>query len=444
MTYNPLNPNGQATMANSQPMVLASDQTSIPVAATLTAETTKVIGVVRNGDGSGNLLTSNSTTYTAKFGLDTNLLGTLGTAFSTAGKVDIKGADGDIFIRQATASNLNATVIGTGTFVTQSTLAAETTKVIGTTRTLGNIGAILDGVNTAATAPANGMLTLGIYNSTEPSPTTGQSVGIQLDSKGRTRQVIMDAAGNTRGANVDASNRLSVSVDAFSATNASVNLAQVGGSSTQTGSGTATGAQRVEIANNGTGTLATITTVSTVSAFGNSTTGPMKAEDVASAGGDQGVAIMVRRKDALVANAQVSNDEDYLTPITNNFGAVYVQDTPNTTGGLSKFHLVSASGTNVTNIAAQAGQVYAITAFNINAAARYLKFHNTASTPTAGSGVTDTYMIPGNTAGAGLVINVDKGIAFSTGIGISLVTGIADADTTGVAASEIIINIYYK
>jgi hypothetical protein len=33
---------------------------------------------------------------------------------------------------QATAANLNATVVGTGTFVTQSTLAAETTKVIGT------------------------------------------------------------------------------------------------------------------------------------------------------------------------------------------------------------------------------------------------------------------------------------------------------------------------
>lgn len=98
-------------------------------------------------------------------------------------------------------------------FSVNATLTAETTKVIGTVRQLGNVGAVLDGVNTAATAPANGMLTLGIYNSTEPSPTTGQSVGIQLDSKGRQRQVIMDAAGNTRGANVNASNQLSVSVD---------------------------------------------------------------------------------------------------------------------------------------------------------------------------------------------------------------------------------------
>lgn len=69
---------------------------NLKVAATLDAETTKVIGVTRTADGGGNLLTSNSTTYTAKFGLDSNLLGTLGTAFSTAGKVDVKVASGDI------------------------------------------------------------------------------------------------------------------------------------------------------------------------------------------------------------------------------------------------------------------------------------------------------------------------------------------------------------
>jgi hypothetical protein len=46
----PLTP-GQATMANSRPVVLASDQASIPVAATLAAETTKVIGTVRTASG---------------------------------------------------------------------------------------------------------------------------------------------------------------------------------------------------------------------------------------------------------------------------------------------------------------------------------------------------------------------------------------------------------
>jgi hypothetical protein len=83
-------------------------------------------GIILAGiaDGSGNKLTTNSTTYTAKHALDGNLLGTLGTAFSTAGFVDIKGADGNVFVRQATAANLNATVVGTGTFAVQ-TIAAS-------------------------------------------------------------------------------------------------------------------------------------------------------------------------------------------------------------------------------------------------------------------------------------------------------------------------------
>lgn len=38
-----------------------------------------------------------------------------GTAPSTAGKLDVKGADGDVFVRQATAANLNATIVGTKT-----------------------------------------------------------------------------------------------------------------------------------------------------------------------------------------------------------------------------------------------------------------------------------------------------------------------------------------
>lgn len=129
---------------------------------------------------------------------------------------------------------------------------------------------------------------------------------------------------------------------------------------------------------------------------------------------------------------------------TPNSTAWLVTDTPSASGGLSKFHLVGAATDNATNVKASAGQVYAITAFNLNAAARYLKFHNTSGTPTAGSGVTDAYLIPGNTAGAGLAINIDKGIAFSTGIGITLVTGITDASTTAIGASEVVINVYYK
>ena len=76
-------------------------------------------------DGAGNALTSNSTTYTAKKALDANMLGTLGTAFSTAGKIDVKGADGDVFVRQATAANLNMTATQGGTWTSVLNVATS-------------------------------------------------------------------------------------------------------------------------------------------------------------------------------------------------------------------------------------------------------------------------------------------------------------------------------
>jgi hypothetical protein len=85
----------------------------------LNPETTKVLGVTRTADGAGNLLTTNSTTPTAKFALDQNIVSVLGTAPTTVGKLDVKGADGDVFVRQATSTNLNARVDNAGTFAVQ-------------------------------------------------------------------------------------------------------------------------------------------------------------------------------------------------------------------------------------------------------------------------------------------------------------------------------------
>src|SRR5438876_1519213 len=66
--------------------------------------------------------------------------------------------------------------------VTNATLSAETTKVIGTARIIGNGGATLDSTIGAGTAPANQVVVGAIYNSTEISPTTGQAFALQADS----------------------------------------------------------------------------------------------------------------------------------------------------------------------------------------------------------------------------------------------------------------------
>lgn len=76
-------------------------------------------------------------------------------------------------------------------------------------------------------APAHSLIAGAIYNSTEISPVSAQTFALQADSKGRLRNVIMDAAGNTRGANVNASNQLSVSVDNASAVTVSGSVREI-------------------------------------------------------------------------------------------------------------------------------------------------------------------------------------------------------------------------
>jgi len=111
------------------------------------------------------------------------------------------------------------------------------------------------------------------------------------------------------------------------------------------------------------------------------------------------------------------------------------------TGGATSVHLVSAGSGDATNVKAGAGKLLGWYVSNTNAAARYIKFHNTVSAPTPGSGVVMAFMIP---AGGAANMGFGEGIDFATGIAFSLVTGAADADTTGVAASEMIVNLWYK
>jgi hypothetical protein len=113
---------------------------------------------------------------------------------------------------------------------------------------------------------------------------------------------------------------------------------------------------------------------------------------------------------------------------------------PLAAGGHSTYHLVSAASTNAVNIKASAGQVYGWYIYNSNAAARKVAFHNTAGTPTAGSSVFFSIVLP---AGAAANVFSRHGIAFSTGIAITTVTGLADSDSTGVAANDLIINVWY-
>lgn len=113
---------------------------------------------------------------------------------------------------------------------------------------------------------------------------------------------------------------------------------------------------------------------------------------------------------------------------------------PVTSGGVSAYKLVSATGTNSTAIKASPALVYGVIAGNTNSSARYVKLYNKASAPTVGTDtpavtipVVRTSMIP-----------VPLGATFSTGLGIGVTSGAADSDTGGVAADEVTVTVLYK
>jgi hypothetical protein len=76
-----INTLGQKTMANSTPMVIASDQASIPVAATLAAETVKVIGTI-------NISAGQAVTANAGTNLNTSALSLEATQLLVKAKTD--------------------------------------------------------------------------------------------------------------------------------------------------------------------------------------------------------------------------------------------------------------------------------------------------------------------------------------------------------------------
>ncbi len=96
----------------------------------------------------------------------------------------------------------------------------------------------------------------------------------------------------------------------------------------------------------------------------------------------------------------------------------------------------SAATTNATVVKASAGTIYGVLLSNINAAARFVKFYNKATAPTVGTDVPIiTVQIPANTT-----INFpigELGLRFTTGIGLAITANAVDSDTTAVAVNEI-------
>lgn len=249
MAYNKRPNLGQATMANSEPVVLASDQASIPVAATLTAETTKVIGTV-------NVASSQT-----------------------------------IAVTNATAANLKAEVVGTGTFVVQAAQATASSLNMteaSAASALTSLQLIDDAIVSQATAlgSTKNALVAGSVTTAAPTYTTGNINPLSLATTGALRVDLSSTAAN--------------------ATAVKVNIASGGIAS----GGIASGA------------IASGAIAAGAIAAGN--TSIATTEDTARAAGEHLVKVGLSRLDTLAANANVSNDGDYTNFICDNNGALWV------------------------------------------------------------------------------------------------------------------------
>lgn len=158
-----------------------------------------------------------------------------------------------------------------------------------------------------------------------------------------------------------------------------------------------------------------------------------------------GVAISLNTGVRDTGTQRVTIATDDVVQIGDNSASLTVDVPAISTGGATPGKLISAATTNSTSVKASAATVYSIQAFNTNAAARYLKIYNKASAATVGTDVpVQVYTIPGNTAGAGLVVPIpSQGIALSTGFAFALTTGAADNDTGAVALNEIVVSYSY-
>lgn len=319
-------------------------------------------------DTSTNAATENSAAVariTAQKALHMNLRNVSGTEVGTSGaplRVDPTGSTTQPISGTVTAN------AGTGNFSVQGAAASGASKA------------------------GNPLQMGGVFNTTPPTVTSGQAVEAQFTARGEQHTILRDAAGNLRGANVNASNQLSVSLDGSTATNISTNTAQMNGVTVSMGNGVSgTGVQRVTLASDSTGQVAL--------AAGSNTIG--------------------------------------------NVGAL-----PVTSGGTSVCYLTSGASNNATNCKNAAGQLYGYDLINTTTTIYYLRIYNLSASPTCSSatGFVRTIPIPPASAAGGaggIARSLAVGEAYGTGLGFCLTGGGSSTDNTN-AATGVYVTLNYK
>lgn len=256
------------------------------------------------------------------------------------------------------------------------------------------------------------------FDDTSPDSVDEGDVGrLRISANRNLYSTIRDAAGNERGANVNASNQLSVSVD-NTVTVASHAVTNAGTFATQESGAALTALQLID------DTIFTDDAAFTVATSKVSAAGYLADETSTDSvdEGDAGIARMTLDRKQVVVNQ------------------------PHTAGGCSIFRSIDLDESEE-EVKATAGCVYGWWITNLATSTRYVKFYNaTAASTTVGTTTPVlTLPIPGNSSddiAANMLGGV--GITFDTAITVAATTGLADGDTGAPGANEVVINLFYK
>lgn len=283
---------------------------------------------------------------------------------------------------------------------------------------------------------------------TPDSVNEGDAGVVRMSANRNLYTTLRDAAGNERGANVNASNELLVAATGTVTANAGTNLntsALLTTSAHDAAFGTAGSADAQVRTVQGIASMTPLQVQSNSASLATEASvdglegGLGGASDAAATAGSTGSVTAKLR----LMTSQLDTISTAVAAIQT---ATQLIDDDQT--GASGYSYISVGTTEDEHaVKASAGRLFSITATNTNAAVRYLKCENDTAANTAPG--TDTpelrIAIPGATTGAGFTANFGPaGFAFSNALTCWLVTGAADNDVAEVAANEIMVFYTYK
>lgn len=326
-------------------------------------------------------------------------------------------------VSQTTASNLNATVVGTGTFVAQINGSALTALQLIDDPVV---------VDDAAFTPATTSVMMAGFTFDDvatDSVNEGDAGAARMSANRNIYMQIRDAAGNERGVNVNSSNQMAIA-----------------GPVTVASGGIASGA--IASGAVASGAVASGAFASGALASGSISSGAiadMLVDDAAFTPATSRVMPMGAQADETSTDSV--DEGDVGCPRMTLDRQLRVVLGAATAGGASIFRSIDIDETEE-DVKTSAGMVYGVHCMNLTNALLYLKFYNaTAANVTVGSTTpVMTLPVPANndTDGAGFYFTVPCGIVFDTAISVAATTGVADADTGAPAANACVVQVFYK